>query len=59
MGDSTDNQSLVILDASKPAALKAKATIKLEGEPEGFAVDESRGIFIRTSKTKTARSPST
>ncbi|HWL84776.1 MAG TPA: hypothetical protein VNO21_03195 [Polyangiaceae bacterium] len=45
-------QSLAVLDASKPASLSSKATIKLPGEPEGFAVDESRGLFYTNLEDK-------
>jgi DNA-binding beta-propeller fold protein YncE len=36
---------LVVLDASKPAQPEPKIIIPLAGEPEGYAVDESRGVF--------------
>jgi DNA-binding beta-propeller fold protein YncE len=39
------NQALTVLDASKPDALKAKLVIPTPGAPEGFAVDEARGLF--------------
>ncbi len=39
-------QSFVILDASKPSSLKKKSVIKLAGDPEGYAVDEARGLFL-------------
>ena len=44
------DNSLTILDAS--AALTAKATITLDGQPEGFAVDEARGIFYTNLEDK-------
>src|SRR5262249_10289974 len=37
--------SLTILDASKPGTLAVKTTMKLEGSPEGYAVDSSHGVF--------------
>jgi DNA-binding beta-propeller fold protein YncE len=40
------SKSLQVLDASTPAELKAKATVTLEGEPEGYAVDDARGLFF-------------
>ena len=40
------DQSLTVLDASKPEALKAKTTIKFEGEPEGYAVDDAHGLVL-------------
>ncbi len=39
-------QSIAVLDASQPGALKMKTTIKLDGAPEGYAMDESRGVFF-------------
>jgi DNA-binding beta-propeller fold protein YncE len=36
---------LFVIDASKPAQPEAKAIIPLAGEPEGYAVDESHGLF--------------
>jgi len=38
--------ALGVLDASKPAELKAKPSIAVAGEPEGYAVDEGRGLFF-------------
>jgi DNA-binding beta-propeller fold protein YncE len=38
-------QSIVILDASTPGVLTRKGVVKLDGEPECSAVDETRGIF--------------
>ncbi len=46
------NQTVTVLDASKPDALKAKTTIKLEGDPEGYAVDASRGLFFTNLEDK-------
>jgi DNA-binding beta-propeller fold protein YncE len=46
------DQSLTVLDASTPDALKAKTTIKLDGAPEGYAVDESRGLFFTNLEDK-------
>jgi DNA-binding beta-propeller fold protein YncE len=43
---------LIVLDASKPAQLVAKTTIDLPGEPEGYAVDESRGVFFTNLEDK-------
>ena len=39
------DRSIVVLDAATPGAVAPKATIKMEGQPEGFAVDDPRGIF--------------
>jgi DNA-binding beta-propeller fold protein YncE len=46
------DQSLAVLDASKPAMLKVKTTIKLDGAPEGYAVDDSRGLFFTNLEDK-------
>jgi hypothetical protein len=46
------DQSLAILDASQPGLLKVKQTIKLEGAPEGYAVDEARGLFYTNLEDK-------
>jgi DNA-binding beta-propeller fold protein YncE len=45
-------QSLVVLDASKPDALKVKTTVKLEGDPEGYAADATRGVFLTNLEDK-------
>jgi DNA-binding beta-propeller fold protein YncE len=39
------DRSIVVLDAATPGAVAQKATIRMEGQPEGFAVDDTRGIF--------------
>jgi DNA-binding beta-propeller fold protein YncE len=46
------DHALAVLDAAKPDALKPKATIKLDGEPEGYAVDEARGLFFTNLEDK-------
>jgi DNA-binding beta-propeller fold protein YncE len=38
-------QSIAIIDAAASAALTRKATIRLGGQPEGFAVDDAHGLF--------------
>jgi DNA-binding beta-propeller fold protein YncE len=48
----THEQTIAVLDASKPDALKAKATIKFDGGPEGFAYDPSRGVFFTNLEDK-------
>jgi hypothetical protein len=40
------NKALTVLDASNPAALRPKAVIKVDGEPEGYGVDDARGLFF-------------
>jgi DNA-binding beta-propeller fold protein YncE len=47
-----DDHSLTVLDASKPEALKAKTTVKTPGEVEGYAIDESRGLFFTNLEDK-------
>jgi hypothetical protein len=46
------DQSLTILDASKPESLRAKTTIKTDGAPEGYATDEARGLFFTNLEDK-------
>jgi hypothetical protein len=46
------DQSITVLDASKPNALKVKSTIKLVGAPEGYASDPSRGLFFTNLEDK-------
>ncbi len=46
------DQSLTVLDASMPAALKPKLVIKTPGETEGYSVDEARGLFYTNLEDK-------
>ena len=46
------DSTLTVLDASKPDELKLKTTVKLPGRPEGYAVDESRGLFFTNLEDK-------
>jgi DNA-binding beta-propeller fold protein YncE len=46
------DQSIVVLDASVPGKLAKKAAFKLEGDPEGFAVDDARGLFYTNLEDK-------
>jgi DNA-binding beta-propeller fold protein YncE len=46
------DQSIVILDVTKPAAPKVAGSIKLEGDPEGYAVDDGRGRFYTNLEDK-------
>ncbi len=39
------DHSIVVLDAANADRLTRKATIHLDGQPEGFAIDEGRGVF--------------
>jgi hypothetical protein len=40
------DRSITIVDASVPAQPKVKARVALAGEPEGYAVDDARGLFF-------------
>jgi DNA-binding beta-propeller fold protein YncE len=40
------DRTLTVLDASHPEALKVKTTVKVDGEPEGYAMDDARGLFF-------------
>jgi hypothetical protein len=46
------DKSLTILDASISGALTFKAKVSLEGSPEGYAVDDGRGIFYTNLEDK-------
>ena len=46
------DQTLTILDASKAEALTAKTTIKTDGAPEGYAIDDARGLFFTNLEDK-------
>jgi DNA-binding beta-propeller fold protein YncE len=39
------DNAIAVLDAAVPGALTRKTTIHLSGQPEGFAVDDARGLF--------------
>jgi DNA-binding beta-propeller fold protein YncE len=51
------DQSIVVLDVSKPAEPKVATTFKLDGSPEGYAVDDAHGAFYTNleDKDKTLR----
>ncbi len=46
------DRTLTILDASKPASLKTKTTIKTDGAPEGYATDEAHDLFFTNLEDK-------
>jgi DNA-binding beta-propeller fold protein YncE len=46
------DDSLAVLDASDPADPRPRAVIKLPGRPEGYAVDEKRGLFFTNLEDK-------
>lgn len=39
------DKSITVIDAATPGTLAWKAQISLDGQPEGFAVDDGRGVF--------------
>jgi DNA-binding beta-propeller fold protein YncE len=39
------DKSVVVLDAATPGALAVKTKMTFPGEPEGFVVDDARGLF--------------
>jgi hypothetical protein len=45
-------QTVAVLDASKPDTLKQKAMIKVEGSPECYAVDNGHGVFFTNLEDK-------
>jgi DNA-binding beta-propeller fold protein YncE len=46
------DQSIVILDVKSPKSPKIAGSIKLEGDPEGYAVDEAHGVFFTNLEDK-------
>lgn len=46
------DKSIAILDASNAGTLTSKAKVTLEGSPEGYAVDDGRGIFYTNLEDK-------
>jgi outer membrane protein assembly factor BamB len=46
------DQSIEILDVSNPSAPKTAGRIALEGDPEGYAVDDARGFFYTNLEDK-------
>jgi hypothetical protein len=46
------SQAIAVLDASKPGMLKQKSLIKLDGEPECYALDAARGLFLTNLEDK-------
>ncbi|MEO6573996.1 MAG: hypothetical protein ABIP89_09165, partial [Polyangiaceae bacterium] len=48
----TGDKALHVLDASKPDTLKPKTVIKLDGGPEGYAVDAAHGLLFTNLEDK-------
>lgn len=46
------DQTIVILDVSKPTSPKIAGSLKLEGAPEGYAVDDESGLFYTNLEDK-------
>ena len=46
------DQSILILDVTTPATPKLAGSIHLEGDPEGFAVDDGHGFFYTNLEDK-------
>jgi hypothetical protein len=46
------DKSIAILDAATAGALTWKTKIRLVGQPEGFAVDDARGVFFTNLEDK-------
>ncbi len=46
------DKTIAILDAADRTKLTAKARITLEGSPEGYAVDDGRGVFYTNLEDK-------
>jgi DNA-binding beta-propeller fold protein YncE len=45
-------KSITIIDATSAGALTVKGSVTLDGEPEGYAVDDARGIFYTNLEDK-------
>jgi DNA-binding beta-propeller fold protein YncE len=45
-------QEIQIVDVASTKALKLKEKVKFEGDPEGFAVDDKRGVFYTNLEDK-------
>lgn len=46
------DKSVTVLDAAAPGTLAVKTKISLDGEPEGYAVDDDRGVFYTNLEDK-------
>jgi hypothetical protein len=46
------DQTLTVLDASKPSRLALKTVVKIDGEAEGYAVDDAHGLFFTNLEDK-------
>jgi DNA-binding beta-propeller fold protein YncE len=46
------DEAIAILDAADPRSLRWKARIAVPGSPEGFAVDDARGVFYTNLEDK-------
>jgi hypothetical protein len=46
------DKSIVVVDAATAGALTWKAKVSLDGQPEGFAVDDARGVFYTNLEDK-------
>lgn len=46
------DKSITVIDAATVGALTWKAKISLDGQPEGFAVDDARGVFYTNLEDK-------
>jgi DNA-binding beta-propeller fold protein YncE len=46
------DKTITVLDAAQPGALTVKQKMSFDGEPEGYAVDDARGIFYTNLEDK-------
>jgi DNA-binding beta-propeller fold protein YncE len=46
------DQTVTVLDASKPSSLAMKTVVKTDGAPEGYAVDDAHGLFFTNLEDK-------
>jgi DNA-binding beta-propeller fold protein YncE len=45
IGEAPPENAIVVLDASEPASLRSKGKVPIDGEAEGYAVDDAHGVF--------------
>jgi DNA-binding beta-propeller fold protein YncE len=54
IGQAPPENAIVVLDASEPATLRPKGKVPIDGEAEGYAVDDAHGVFYTNLADKNA-----
>ncbi len=54
IGEAPPENAIVVLDASEPATLRPKGKVPIDGEAEGYAVDDAHGVFYTNLADKNA-----